>query len=280
MSIRALTWAIYSITDAIYMMVLFSYFASIFRNRYPTAKVVCVYVLVFCANMVTLYLDNVVLNIAASMVSYAILLSLYHGHLGSRVISALFIYAAAFLADFLIAYATVFLTGISVEQLTTGTPAFLYGLLLSKSLFVILARVLSRIMGKRRQPQLSAMHWVALIVTPTGCMFVLFGFLFSQTYDTISILSSIIVVLISFIVVNVYDKILADYEMHVKNALLEEQVKYYSQQHYLALESGRVMAPSKPQRKSRQGDRGTILACKLLLCILCVIMYTHQLRQE
>lgn len=237
MSIYALTWITYIVTGAIYMAILYTYFASVFDMRYGTLPTVVVYALVYTADMFFMYLHNGIANIIVSILALTFLIHLYLGNLKTRISIAAFIYLASFLADFLTAYATVLAENISVEQIEFGTLEFLYGLLASKILLAIFAKVLSNIIKQRRLPKLSTLHWIALIITPSGSIFILHNFLVLHEHATphaFDIISSVIVVIINFIVINVYDKILADYEANVRNKLLEEQVKYFSYQNFLA----------------------------------------------
>lgn len=248
MTIYALTWITYIVVGAIYMAILYTYFVSAFDMRYGFRGTVGAYVLIYLVDILFLYINSAIANIVTSVIIFGVLIYLCIGSLKIRISSAIFIYLAAFLADYLTAYTIVFFKGISIDGIKFGTPEFLYGLLISKILLAVFAKLLLNITKQRQLPKMTTLHWIALIITPVGSIFVLHDFLFLHAHispDIADITSSIIIVIINFIVINVYDKILADYETSVKNKLLEEQVKYYSYHSFLAEASEKLIRKTK-----------------------------------
>jgi len=233
-SVYGLTWAAYIISDAVYMAVLYRYFSSAFDMRYRPRTTVVAYLLCFIAGAHLVWLDSVAINIATSAIVFGLLVHLYKGNRRSRIIHAIFIYAAAYMSDFAVALATVHITKIPTEAISIGTPEFLYGTLASKILFMVFAKLLPDITKQRRLPRLSTIHWAALIAVPTGSLFVLYNFLYLRAHSLADIISSVIIAGVNFVAIVAYDKILADYETAAKAKLLEEQVKYYAYQNFLA----------------------------------------------
>lgn len=247
MNVDTLTWITYIVAGAIYMAILYTYFASTFDMRYSARVTIGVYIVIYCSDIFSMYIDNEITNIITSIIVFGVLIYLYLGNLKTRISMAVFIYLAAFLSEYLAAYSIVFINGTAITDIVFGTPEFLYGLLVAKVLLAVFAKILSNITKRRKLPKLTTLHWLALIVTPVGSIFVLHNFLYltPQAPNISDMISSIIVVIINFIVITVYDKILADYEASVKNKLLEEQVKYYSYQNFLAESSEKLVCKTK-----------------------------------
>ena len=251
MSLLELTWIVYFIIAAINVIIYFTYFASSFNLKYSKPIVIGVHAIcniVICASF--MLFENAVVNILVNVATLAVLIQLFKGNLKTRIIFAVFIYLATFVAEFVTALITVNIMRIQAAQIVIGTPEFLYGLLTSKVLFAIFARIISHLTKDRRLPKLSTMHWLSLIAPPIGSIFVLNNFLYIRAHDTIDVVSSVIVVIINLIAINVYDKILADVESDVKNKQLEAQVQYYSFQYFLAEESEKLISKTKHDIKN------------------------------
>jgi signal transduction histidine kinase len=192
-----------------------------------------------------MYLDNELVNIIKSLVVFSLLVGLYTGRLKHRIASAVFIYIAAFTSDFITAYSITFVTDTPIGDIIVGTPEFLYGLLVSKSLLVIISRMLLSIMKRRKFPKFATFNWFSLVIPPIGSIFVLYNFLYLRAHNIADILLSFIVVVTNFIVIIVYDTILTNYEVQINNELLEEQIKHYSYQSYLAESSNKFLLKTK-----------------------------------
>ena len=245
MSIYQLTWIAYLVSVLIYMAVLYTYFGAAFEKRYSVKVTRGAYVVIFATVFLFVPLQAGRINILINVIAFTLLIRLYLGTLKSRINMALFIYIAAFLADFLAAYSIVLIREIPINELIFGTPEFVYELLISRVLLAIFAKILLNITAKRKLPKLTTPHWLALIVPPAGSIFVLYNFLYLRAYSVADVISSMIVVITNFIVINVYDKILADVETDIKNEVLEEQLKYYTYQSFLAQESEKLILKTK-----------------------------------
>ena len=245
MSIYELTWVAYIISVLIYMAVLYIYFASAFEMRYSAKVTAVAYIVIFATDFLFVPPQAGRINILINVIAFALLISLYMGNLRTRISMALFIYIVAFLSDFIAAYTILLIVAIPIAEIVFGTPEFIYGLLISRVFLAIFAKILFNITTRRKLPRLSALHWVALVVPPAGSIFVLYNFLYLRGHSVADIISSMIVVVTNFIVINVFGKILADFEASKKNEILEEQLKHYNYQSFLAQESERLIIKTK-----------------------------------
>jgi len=245
MSVYALTWIAYIVSATIYIAILYNYFDAAFEMRYSAKVTIAIYALLVAADTFVMTLENAQINILTSVVIYTLLVRLYIGNLKTRIVMAVFIYLAAFVSDFIAAYTIVIVGSIAIENIVFGVPEFIYGLLISRVLLTIFAKILFNVTTRRKLPKLTTAQWVALIVPPTSSIFVLYNFLYLRGHSTADIISSMMVVVTNFIVITVYDKILTDVEVDTRNAVLEEQIKHYSYQSFLAEKSEKLILKTK-----------------------------------
>ncbi len=236
-----LSWGVYFAQAALYMTILYTYFASVFEMRYRAWVTAGAYVVAAAADTSVMEIwSGGAANIIKSVLVFSLLIHLYRGSLRVRIERTLLIYMLAIVADTATALAIAFATQIPITEHQFGTVEYLYGMLGSKIFLTVLAKVVRDKLGHGMPRKLPALHWFALIVTPAGSIVILYNFLFMRAHSAMDAISAIIVVVINFIVLQVYDKILADYEAETKNKLLEEQIKYYGYQNYLATSSERI----------------------------------------
>lgn len=246
MTIFELSWITYLLTGVLLFVILFFYFKSFFDMKYGTKITIGVYGLLFCANTLSFFLfESEPINIVFSIIMFSILTMLYRGNLKNRIVIMVFIYIASFLADFFVAFFIAYITNSPTENIAFGTPEFLYGLLFSRTLLAVFAKIISVLWRWRVLPTIKTTHMIVLIAPPAGSVFVLYDFIHHRIYSTAAIISAMIVVTINFTIFIVYNKILADYEADIRSRQLEEQLKSYDYQNFLTTESEKLVNKTK-----------------------------------
>lgn|GEM_PF-1382395 len=249
MSDYVLSWVVFSMTSLIHMIIVYVYFAAIFKMRYSKMVTKSVLVITVVMGIATGLFDSAVINVAINVLILALAVCLFYGRLRNRIIFAVFFLFAVIMSEFIVAYVAL-LSGVPDEYMQFGTPGFVFGLLLSRMQLVIFARIISGIAKNRRLPKLRFIHWVALIVPPIGSVLVLYNFLFSRALSTADMFSAMMVMIICCIVVVVYGKILSDFEAEQKSKRLQEQLRYYDYQYFLAEKSEKLARKAKHDFKN------------------------------
>jgi len=250
MSVDQLTYIVYTVATLIYIAVLYIYFLSAFDKRYSTKATVAIYVIVCAAYILILPWQSGRINFLINFAAFAVLIHLYLGNLKTRICMALFIYLVAFLSEFFTVYAINLITEVTLPEIEFGTTEFIYGILVSRILLAIFAKFLSRVTSRHRMPKITTSHWLALIVPSVGSLFVLYNFLFLREHSIVDIFSSMVIVVTNFIIINVYDKILSEFDANAKNKVLEEQLKHYGYQSFLAEKSENLILKTKHDIKN------------------------------
>lgn len=249
-----LSWIVYAIASVAHLAVVYSFFSSIFKRRYNTTIAIGVCVALILINLLALAASNAVMNMTISIVTLVGIALLFTGGFLTRIVFAVFLMIAGVISEFIVAYIFTAFRDTTPVEMQFGTPEFVYGLMLSRTQFAIMAIVISRaiirISENRRLPKLKFSKWLVLVLPPIGSLFVLYNFMFQRTHSNLDIVASIIVMVTSIIVITVYGKILSDYEVEVRNQYLEELVKYYHYQYYLVEKSEKIISKTKHDIKN------------------------------
>ena len=246
MTISELSWITYLLTGVLFYVILFFYFKSCLDMKYSARITIGVYGLLFCANTLSFfYFESEIVNIIFGIIMFLILINFYQGNLKTRITVMVFIYLASFLADFFVVLFFTYFANSPIGDINFGTPEFFYGLLLSRTLLAVFAKVISGFLRGRVLPKLKTSHWIVLIAPPAGSIFILYDFVHQRIYSTAAIISAMIVVTINLTIFIVYDKILADYDADLRNRQLEEQLKSYDYQNFLTIESEKLVNKTK-----------------------------------
>jgi len=245
-----LSWIGFIIASAAHVIIIYTYYSSIFEMKYSKRITIGICIVLASINLVHIYANNAIVNITASIIILLTVIFFFKGGLLNRAILSLFLLIAGVISEFFVGYVLVTLSGNEPNEVLFGTPEYIYGLMLSRILLAIFARVISGIAKKHRLPKLKGIHWVSLIVPPTGSLFILYSFMYLRTHNVFDMISSIIIMVSSIIVINIYGKILFDYEVEIKNKYLEELLKYYHYQYYLAEQSEKLILKTKHDIKN------------------------------
>lgn len=250
MELNILSWVAYTIASIIYIYIVYFAFSSAFISRFSKKVTILICIALSVANLFLLFLNNAVLNMAISLLVLIVICQLFIGALSRRIKFAALILCVGIISEFTVGYLLASIVFVAPYDMQFGTPEFVYGIMLSRTLFAVLARIISGFARKRSLPKLKATHWIALVVPPIGSLIVLYNYLFLRTPSITDMISSMIVMITSIVVITVYGKILSDREVEVKNSYLEDLLKYYNYQHYLAEKSEIVISKTKHDIKN------------------------------
>jgi len=240
----------YIAASVFYIIIIFSYFSSLFKIRYSLKATIGICIALAILNLSLVFINDGVVNIIASIVTLAVIISLFSGNVYNRIIFAVFLLIAGVISEFIVAYIMNSSISASPYEMQFGTPVFLFGLMLSRTQFAVLARVIVGLARNRRLPRLKVSHWVLLIAPPIGSLIVLYNFMFLRVPSLVDMISSVIIMTISITVITAYWKILLDYEIELKNKYLEELLNYYKYQYFLAEKSEKLVSKTKHDIKN------------------------------
>ena len=238
------------VASVVQVVIMYTYFSSIFKMRY--SKVITIFACITLAllNLSLIFSESAIVNIVVSTLTLVILVLFFSGGLINRLIFAVFMLIAGVISEFAVGYILIYVSGVSPDYVQFGTPEFIYGLMFSRTLLAIIARIISGIARNKKLPKHKLIHWISLIVPPTGALVVLYNFMYLRTHSTVDMISSIIVMLTGIIVITVYSKILLDYEAELKNRYLEELLEHYRYQYFLAEKSEKIISKTKHDIKN------------------------------
>lgn len=248
MNLTELSWIVFLITSAVYIGIIYSFFNACFTCRLSKKLEIFIFVSFYFVDSIFFIINNPVINVVWSVLVLGILALMYNGDLKTRLSSAIFIYIIGFLADFLIACLVVFMRNISFNDIAFGTREYIFGIIASKILIIVFTRFLSNYIGGRKMSKIHSAQWLYIVLTPLGSIIIIYNLFMSYYRSRLPIgivLSAIIVIVINFLVLNVYEKILSDFEIRTKNQLLQQQIMLYSYQNYLAEASEKVIRKTK-----------------------------------
>jgi len=248
--IYQLTWITYVIAAAISMVIFYTYFSTIFERRYSVRVTILVYIGLYVSTLFFVYLNNAIINILINILIQGVLVYLYVGSLRTRITFAVFIFFASFVADFIAGFSLALVANMQIAEMIFGTVEFVFGLLTARVLFGIFAGIISNMARKHKVTNLSLLHWAALTLPPLSSIFVLYTFTYLRGNSAADIISSMIVVVMNFVFVNIYGKIVANFRVEVRAKQLEEQVHYYEHQLFQAEQSEKLIRTTRHDIKS------------------------------
>ena len=237
MDIIQMAWIVYLFTSAIHFLVIYNFFGSCFNCIHPRKVVILIYIFIYIADCLVFIAANPIVNIVWSLPVLGALSLLYKGTIQSRISSALFIYLIGYLADFLIASLVVITRKINFIDMDFGMFEYAFGMVASNIIYIVFAYILSKLIGRHKTSKIHSLQWISIVSTPIGSIVIIYN-LFLTYYDSTLpmgiVFSAIIIIFINYLVINVYEKILNDFEVYTKNQLLQQQMKYYGYQFFLA----------------------------------------------
>ncbi|MCL2248946.1 MAG: GHKL domain-containing protein [Oscillospiraceae bacterium] len=245
-----LSWVAYIVASAIFLVVVFSYYSAIFSRKHSRAVTYGIGIALVFINFFLMFANSAMLNITVSIFTFTVIALLFSGSLTNRLIFTVFLLIAAIVSEFIVSYAIAIFGNISPYDMQFGTPAFIIGLMLSRTQFAIIARTISRIAENRKLPPISIKRWIVLIALPIGNLLVLYNFLFQRNHTALDIFSSLVVMTTAIAVLTVYGKILSDYEVEVKNRYLEELLSHLRYQYVMAERSIKLVSKTKHDIKN------------------------------
>jgi len=200
--------------------------------------------------ILTIITDTPIINVAISVIAFITVALFFNGELLNRLFFSLLLVISAIISEFIIAYVLSSYSDIAPHDMQFGTPEFVYGLMLSRTQFVIFVWIILSFFRNRKMPKLNVAYWVALIVPPIGGLIILYNFMFLRTHSIVDMISAVIIMVTSAIVIAIYDKILTNYEAEIKNNYLEELLQYSSYQYFLAEKSEKIISKTKHDIKN------------------------------
>ena len=250
MGYYVLSWIAFVIASAAYIVIVYTYFSSIFEMRYSNKITIGACLALALINLAPIFANNAIVNMAVSVLTLGTIIQFFTGGLVNRLIFAVFLLAAGVVSEFLVGYVFISILPITPDDVQFGTPEFVYGLMFSRTLLAIFSRVISAIAKNRKLPKMKAIQLISLIVPPAGSLIVLYNFMYVRAHSLLDMVSSIIVMLMSVIVITIYGKILLDYKVELKNSYLEEILKYFKYQYFLAEKSEKLISKTKHDIKN------------------------------
>ena len=244
------SWIAYAVASAVFLIVVFSYYSAIFNKKY--SRTITYSVGVFCAfvNLILPLVSIPILNMVVTVLSLIVIAQLFSGKLLNRLVFTIFLFVASVISDFIVALAITLLGNVSPDDIHFGTPAFIIGLMLSRTQFAIIAKIISRIAENRKLPPISKKRWIIFIALPIGSLLVLYNFLFQRNHSPLDVVSSIVVMAMTVVTLTVYGKIISDYESEIKSRYLEEVVDHLRYQYSMAEESEKLILKTKHDIKN------------------------------
>jgi hypothetical protein len=245
-----LSWVAYIVASAVFLIVVFSYYSTMFSRKHSHAVTYGIGIALIFVNFILTFANSAVLNITVSIFTFVMIALLFSGSLLNRLIFAVFLLIATIVSEFVVSYAIAIFGNTSPYDVQFGTPEFAIGLMLSRVQFAIIARFISRIAENRRLPPINIKRWIVFTALPIGNLLVLYNFLFQRSHTALDIFSSLVVMTTAIAVLIVYGKILSDYEVEVKNRYLEELLSHLRYQYVMAEKSVELISKTKHDIKN------------------------------
>lgn len=211
---------------------------SIFLEPKFKSKICCfaAYGLYYLATGLSFILiDIAVITLCVNIITLFLISINYETKITNKILCVAFSYILIFAVEILICAVTGYY---DVEVLTPGSYKNIFGQSLIKIATYAVAIIISYLKDIKKDIHVSKSSWLATIFVPITTMYMEFNFIMSDNISKVNAcISIIIVLLLNYICLYMYNSLSSVYQSKMNEALLEQEKNYYLNQCELMKES-------------------------------------------
>ena len=227
----------YMIIHAFDIVIMYKLFG-VFLGSKPKSKAFAAlsYLLYYLATgLIYIFVDIAWITLCVNIITLLIITLNYKSSLNKKILCVTFSYIIIFAGEILICAATGYY---EIDIFDKGSYNSVFGQAMIKVTTYVIALIISYFKDLKKDMPISISSWLVTFFVPIATMYMEFNFITSGTVDKLqACLSIIIVLMLNFICIYMYNSLSSMYQIRMNEVLLKQEKSYYLNQCELMKES-------------------------------------------
>ncbi len=227
----------YMIIHLFDIVIMYKLFSAFFESK-PKSKVLAAlsFALYYLATgLVYILVDIAIITLCVNIITLLIITLNYKSNLNKKFLCVTFSYITIFAGEVLICAVTGYY---EIDIFDKGSYNSIFGQAMIKVTTYVIALIISYFKNMKKDIPISKSSWLVTFFVPIATIYMEFNYITSGTVDKLqACLSIIIVLMLNFICLYMYNSLSSVYQIKMDEALLKQEKSYYLNQCELMKES-------------------------------------------